>query len=329
MFEGIQLFLRAPQASGAALFLFLAATDLDVPLKLLSALENSEVRITLDLVLGEFNRAERSEVLGIVRDDDQLFNRDARRQLDLALFPDEGDVVPPALEHALDIRVRSAQEKNLGTKRVASCQHGKVLDNDRFEQAGHQLVGWHTLFLQTVDIGLGEDATLAGNGMELEAVIRHSAQVLRSDLELGVDLVEHGTGAAGAFIIHRRDFLLLAGLLIFLEDDDLGILATQLNHAANVGIELLDGEGDRVNLLHELGAEVPANATAAGTGHENAERVRLQPGEGRLDAFEELQAFFRLLGIVPLVILPQDLVGDRIDNDRLDGGRADVQANDR
>ena len=48
---------------------------------------------------------------------------------------------------------------------------------------------------------------------------------------------------------------LVAGLLVLLEHDDLGVLAAELDHAADVGVELLHRHRDGVDLLHELRAE--------------------------------------------------------------------------
>ena len=51
--------------------------------------------------------------------------------------------------------------------------------------------------------------------------------------------------------------VLPAGLLVcFLEDDDLGVLAAELDHRADVGVQRLDRQRDGVDLLHELGADV-------------------------------------------------------------------------
>ena len=54
--------------------------------------------------------------------------------------------------------------------------------------------------------------------------------------------------------------LLAAGLGVFLEDDDLGVLAAELDHRAALGVQLLDRQRDRVDFLHELGAEVLGHA---------------------------------------------------------------------
>ncbi len=51
--------------------------------------------------------------------------------------------------------------------------------------------------------------------------------------------------------------------------------------------------------------------------------------EVRFDPGQKLEQLLGLLGVVALVVLPEDLVGARVDDDGLDGGRADVEARRR
>ena len=138
---------------------------------------------------------------------------------------------------------------------VAAGQHGQVLADDRVEQRCHQLVGRHAHLLQRVDVRLGEHAALAGDRVDLDPGVAHVRELVGRDLELGVDLVDDRAGATGALVVHRRDLLLLAGLGVFLEDDDLRVLATELDHRPALRIELLDRQADRVDLLDELRAD--------------------------------------------------------------------------
>jgi hypothetical protein len=61
--------------------------------------------------------------------------------------------------------------------------------------------------------------------VQFDPVVAHGAQLVGGYAELGVHLVDDGARAAGALVVHRGDLLLLAGLGILLEDDDLGVLA--------------------------------------------------------------------------------------------------------
>src|SRR5207253_979370 len=113
-----------------------------------------------------------------------------------------------------------------------------------------------------------KDAALAGHGVQLQTSISHLAKLFGGDAKLGVDLIDDGAGATGALIVHRRNLLLAAGLGIGLEDDDLGVLAAQLDHAAALGVESLHGERNRVDFLNELGAQKLDQAVAARPGDE-------------------------------------------------------------
>ena len=100
-------------------------------------------------------------------------------------------------------------------------------------------------------------------GCSFDPYVAHVAELFGRNAQLGVDLVDDRARAAGALIVHRGDLLLAAGLRIFLEDDDLGVLAAQFDHRAALGIELLDGQRDGVHFLHELGADQGSDAAAA------------------------------------------------------------------
>ena len=89
---------------------------------------------------------------------------------------------------------------------MAAREHGQVLKHDGIEQRSHELIRRNALLLQAVDVGLGEDAALAGHRMQLDAVVALVAEFRRGNLQLGVDLVDDRAGAAGALVVHRRNF---------------------------------------------------------------------------------------------------------------------------
>src|SRR5262249_50391035 len=150
----------------------------------------------------------------------------------------------------------------------------------------------------------GEDAALACDRVQLQAVIAHVTELVGGDAQLGVDLVYDSAGAARALVVHRGNLLLLASLRVLFEDDDLRVLAAEFDDRACFRVELLDRQRNGVHLLHELRADESRDAAAARTGDEDAERG-IRNREFLLDAFEELQDLLRLLGLVALVILPE------------------------
>ena len=96
---------------------------------------------------------------------------------------------------------------------------------------------------------------------------------------------------------------------------------------ADVGVQRLDRQGDRVHLLHELRRRC---AAPIGAPPEPVMKVRIcsfgEVRERRGDALQEGEHELRLLGLVAQVVAPEDLLGDRVDDDRLHGRRADVDA---
>ena len=255
----------------------------------------------------------------------QIFRLHPFGDLHLALFPGPGNVLLPRFLHAADKAVRTAEQQHMRTQRVAARQHGQVLQNDGVKQRSHQLIRRDALLLQAVDVGLGEDAALARDGMQLDADVALIAQFCGGNLQLGVDLVDDGAGAAGTLIVHRGNLLLAAGVLVFLEDDDLGVLSAQLDHRVHFRMQLLHGQRDRRDFLHELCAHQVGQRASAGAGDEDAAVVRSN-ADFVLHALEEFEQLLRLLGLVALVVLPDHLVGFGIDDDGFHRGRAHVHA---
>ena len=312
-------------ARAAALGLLLFAAHVDVPFELVPADVLADCGV---FGLAEFHRTDGREILGIIRRADQIFGRNTGRQLGPALFPDFRDVVLPAIAHALDVAVRTAQQQHYGQQRVAAREHGQVLHHDGFEQRCHQLVRRHAHLLQAVDVGLREHAALAGHGMQLQPFVAHFAKLLGGNAQLGVDLVDDRACAARALIVHGRQLLLPARLRVFLEDDDFGVLAAQFDHRSAFRIQLFHGQRNGIHFLDEFRAQMLRHAVAARAGDEDARLVGLEAVDLGLDALQELQHFFRLLGVVTLVVRPHDLVRGLIHDHRFHGGRTHVHSDE-
>ena len=89
-------------------------------------------------------------------------------------------------------------------------------------------------------------------------------------------------------------------------------------------MHLFYGERNCRDFLHELGADLFGDAAAARAGHEHAGVVAIDP-DFFFHAAQKLQSLFRLLGFVALVILPQNLIGRRVNDGSFHCGRADVE----
>src|SRR5207245_4359233 len=109
------------------------------------------------------------------------------------------------------------------------------------------------------------------------------------------------------------------------EEDRLHVLAADLRDEPHVGMLALHTGGDRHDLLDELGTHLRSDEAGAGTGEEDAILADRQTGFG-LHRCEELEHLLGLAGVVPLVVLPADLAV--LHHHRLDGGRADVDADE-
>jgi hypothetical protein len=122
--------------------------------------------------------------------------------------------------------------------------------------------------------------------------------------------------------------LLAAGLRVRLEDDDLGVLSAELDHRSALRIQLFDGERDRIDLLDELRAQELRHPVAARAGDEHPRPLGGKAFDLGFKTLQEFEDFLRLLGVVPVVVLPEDLVGGGIDDDGFHRGRTDVQADE-
>ena len=175
--------------------------------------------------LAELYGAEGREVLRILRNLDQIFRLCTLGNLDLAVLPDAWNVGLPGFTHTANKAVRAAQQQHVRLQGIAARQDAQVLKHDGVEQRCHQLIGRRPDLLQTVDVGFREDAALPGYFVQLDPVVSLFTKLFGRNLELGVDLVYHRARAAGALVIHGRNFLLAPGPLIILEHDDLRVLA--------------------------------------------------------------------------------------------------------
>ena len=65
--------------------------------------------------------------------------------------------------------------------------------------------------------------------MKFDAVVFLFGKELRGDLQLGIDLVNDRTRAAGALVVHGWNLLLASRLIVIFEDDDLRVLAAEFD----------------------------------------------------------------------------------------------------
>ncbi len=231
----------------------------------------------------------------------------------------------PGLPQTAEKGVGSTQQQHRGQQDVAPGEHRQVLLHDGVEQGGHQLLRRYPQFLQAVDVALGEHAAFARYRVELDALVRHFAEPVGGQVELGGDLVQHGAGAPGALVVHGADLALLAAGGILPEEDDLGVLTTELDHRTGSGVELLHRQGDRVDLLDETSTQQFGEHAAAGAGDADLQLFGARKRERLFDRLQERQHLAALLAVMALVALPDGMAALGLHHHRLDGGGAHVQ----
>ena len=79
-------------------------------------------------------------------------------------------------------------------------------------------------------------------------------------------------------------------------------------------MQLLHRKRNCGHFLHELGADLFRNSAAARAGEEHTSVMTVH-ARFSLDTLQKFQRLLWLLGLVPLVILPQDLICRRVNHD--------------
>ena len=116
-------------------------------------------------------------------------------------------------------------------------------------------------------------------------------QFVDGHVQQGGHLVDEGAGAAGAGAVHP----LLQGVA---EEDDLGVLAAQLDDGVGAGDEGPDRGGGGVDLLDKVQAAGLGHAQTGGAGDEELD---LLTGQHTVEAPEGLAGPLPGLGVVPLI----------------------------
>ena len=198
--------------------------------------------------------AERRVVLRVLRDEDELLDRDVLRVVVAALGPDLRDAEAPAVLEEREVRVRSAEEQDARLQRVAAREDGEVLHDDRVGERAEDLGRRDAALDQVDDVRLREHAALRGDVVELGVVEAQRRDELRRRVDLEEALVDGGAGAGRALVVHGGEGGLVARLLVLLEHDDLRVLTAELDDRADVRMQVLDRERDGVHFLDELAA---------------------------------------------------------------------------
>ena len=210
---------------------------------------------------------------------------------------------------------RPAQVHHLALNLPALGQARDGLIHHGGEDALGDVVFLGALVQKRLDVGLGEHPAPGGNAVRALALPGNGVQLLGGDGEQRGHLVDEGPGAAGAGAVHAH--LHRAG-----QEQDLGVLAPQLDDHVGVGDVLFHSGAGGVDLLHKGDVQVLRQAHARRTGHAQAGPLCL--GELLLDAGKHARGLLGNLGEVPFILLIDGLVLPIIDH-TFQGGGAHVQ----
>ncbi len=272
----------------------------------------------------ELDRAEGGKVERALRNLDELLDARVGRHLDAPLLPRAGDVRAPRLAQPANERVRTAEQQHVRIQRVPAREDRQVLENDGLEERRHELIDRRTQLLQSRDIALGEDPALARDSVQLDAVVAERGNLVGRDAKLGADLVDHGAGPARALVVHRWNLLLAAALALVAKDDDLRVLAAELDDRPHLRVELLDGHRHGGDFLHEFRADEARDRVSAGSSDEDAGGAWPDAGLG-LHPAQEVADLLRLPRLVALIVLPDDDIRVVIDDDGFHRCRAHIE----
>ena len=211
-------------------------------------------------------------------------------------------------------------------ERVAARENREVLHHDRISQRAHDLVGRDARLDEIDDVGFCEDAALGRNVVQVLVVEMKIESLFGRHADLDHALVDCGARARSAFVVHRGDGRLVASSLVLFEDDDLRVLTAELDDRARVGVEGFHRQGDGVHLLNELRAERFFEWLGARAGDEHPHIITAELREDGSDAYHEVEDALRLLGVMTLVITPDDLFGLGINDDGFDRRGPHIQS---
>ena len=123
-------------------------------------------------------------------------------------------------------------------------QTGNRLVYDCLKDAGSDVLPPCALIQEGLDVRLGENTAAGGDGIHFFRTECHLIQLVYADIQQRCHLVDKSARTAGTAAVHA--LFHTAG-----KEDDLGILAAQLNDGIGFGTAFLDGEKCGVDFLHK------------------------------------------------------------------------------
>ena len=212
-------------------------------------------------------------------------------------------------------RQRSAQIQNVALDGAALCQAGNGLVDHCLIDAGRDIFRPGTLVDEGLDVALGKHAAAGSDGISTLCLLGCFVHLIGAHFQQSCHLIDERTRAAGTAAVHPH--LGAVG-----QEQDLRILAAQLDHAVRPGDKPLDSHTGGEDLLHKghLAAVGQAHACRAGDAEQGGLPVQLLG----INAAQQFLRLFQNMTIVSLVCrIHQRIVF--IQHHALDGGAADVK----
>ena len=209
---------------------------------------------------------------------------------------------------------RAAEEHDLALDPASLRQTADGLVDDRLIDRGGDIGFGGALVDQRLDIRLGEYAAARGDGVDLLMFQAQRVHFAVAEVQQGRHLVDESAGAARAGAVHT--LIESAG-----KEDDLRVLAAQLDHRVGIRLQGTHALGGGIDLLHKAQGGGVRHAQSRRAGDRDRKGSVFQPVLDRLD---HLQRFLPYLREVALIAAVDQL--SVVDQRDLGGSGADVDA---
>ena len=187
---------------------------------------------------------------------------------------------------------RPAQIQDIALDGAALCQTGNGLVDHRLVDAGGDILRARALIDEGLYVAFGKHAAAGRDGIGALGLFRGLVHLVGTHLQQGGHLVNKGTGAAGAAAVH-------ADLGAVGQEQDLCVLAAQLDHAVGGGHKPLDCHTGGEHLLHKGHAAAVGQAHTGRTGDAQQSLVSVQVL--CIDAAQQLLRLFQNMAVMTLV----------------------------
>ncbi len=219
-----------------------------------------------------------------------------------------------AAAQTLTVVQRAAEEEHLLFDRAPLNQAGDGLIDHGLIDAGRHVRFERALIEQRLYVGLGEHAAARGDGIDAIGDQAEPVHLGDGHIQQRRHLIDERAGAARAGAVHA---LVHAAL----EEDDLRVLAAQLDDRARVRLQRAHRLAGGVDLLHERYARRLGQTHARRAGNSRGEGFAAQQ---RLDFAHHVIGFLAHLREMALIFLIDDFFA--VHQHQLGRGRADVDA---